>query len=191
MEEREDKREEAETSGGMVEEVSPAGEVSIEILKDELGKKEAEYKEMNDKYLRALAEMDNFRKRVAREQSESVKFANEKILCDLLSVVDNMERAVLHSREKKDFDVLIDGLELTMKEFNSVFDKYGVKCIESVGQPFDPNRHHAVAIIESESHQDNTIVEEFRKGYVLNDRILRPSLVSVSKKKEETETKQG
>ena len=191
MEEREDKREEAETSGGMVEEVSPAGEVSIETLKDELGKKEAEYKEMNDKYLRALAEMDNFRKRVAREQSESVKFANEKILCDLLSVVDNMERAVLHSREKKDFDVLIDGLELTMKEFNSVFDKYGVKCIESVGQPFDPNRHHAVAIIESESHQDNTIVEEFRKGYVLNDRILRPSLVSVSKKKEETETKQG
>ena len=187
----EDREEEAETSGGMVEEVSPAGEVSIEILKDELGKKEAEYKEMNDKYLRALAEMDNFRKRVAREQSESVKFANEKILCDLLSVVDNMERAVLHSREKKDFDALIDGLELTMKEFNSVFDKYGVKCIESVGQPFDPNRHHAVAIIESESHQDNTIVEEFRKGYVLNDRILRPSLVSVSKKKEETETKQG
>jgi len=190
LEEREDKKEEAETSSGMVEEVSPAGEVSIETLKDELGKKEAECKELGDKYLRALAEMDNFRKRVAREQSESVKFANEKILCDLLSVVDNMERAVLHSREKKDFDALIDGLELTMKEFSSVFDKYGVKCIESVGQPFDPNRHHAVAIIESESHQDNTIVEEFRKGYVLNDRILRPSIVSVSKKKDGAERNQ-
>ncbi len=153
-------------------------------LREALDKKEAECKDLNDKYLRTLAEMENFRKRMVREQSESVKYANEKILCDLLTVIDNIERAVLHSREKKDFDALINGLELTMKEFAGVLEKYGVKCIESAGQTFDPARHHAVSTVESDARQDNTVVEEFRKGYLLNDRILRPSLVSVAKKKE-------
>jgi len=155
---------------------------------DKLDKKEAECKDLNDKYLRILAEMENFRKRMVREQSESVKYANERILCDLLTVIDNVERAVLHSKEKKDFDALINGLELTMKEFAGVLEKYGVKCIESRGQTFDPARHHAVSTVESDVQQDNTVVEDFRKGYILNDRILRPSLVSVAKKKEGAES---
>ena len=155
---------------------------------DKLDKKEAECKDLNDKYLRTLAEMENFRKRMVREQSESVKYANEKILCDLLTVIDNIERAVLHSKEKKDFDVLINGLELTMREFSSVLEKYGIKCIESRGQTFDPAKHHAVSTVEFSAQQDNTVVEEFRKGYLLNDRILRPSLVSVAKKKEGAES---
>lgn len=152
-------------------------------LREALDTKEAECNDLNDKYLRTLAEMENFRKRMVREQSESVKYANEKILCDLLTVIDNIERAVLHSRDKKDFDALINGLELTMKEFAGVLEKYGVKCVESRGQTFDPARHHAVSTVESDAQQDNTVVEEFRKGYLLNDRILRPSLVSVAKKK--------
>ena len=155
---------------------------------DKLDKKEAECKDLNDKYLRTLAEMENFRKRMVREQSESVKYANEKILCDLLTVIDNIERAVMHSKEKKDFDVLINGLELTMREFSGVLEKYGVKCIESRGQTFDPAKHHAVSTVEFSAQQDNTVVEEFRKGYLLNDRILRPSLVSVAKKKEGAES---
>ena len=155
---------------------------------DKLDKKEAECKDLNDKYLRTLAEMENFRKRMVREQSESVKYANERILCDLLTVIDNVERAVLHSKEKKDFDALINGLELTMKELAGVLEKYGVKCVESRGQTFDPARHHAVSTVESDAQQDNTVVEEFRKGYLLNDRILRPSLVSVAKKKEGAES---
>ena len=186
MEDKEVKQEDVEAA--RPEEGAPAAGQSIEILREPLDKKEAEYKDLHDKYLRALAEMDNFRKRVAREQVESIKYANEKILCDLLSVVDNIERAILHSKEKKDFDALIDGLELTVKEFNSILEKYGVKCVESIGQLFDPTRHHAVAMVESNAHQDNTIVEEFRKGYILNDRILRPSLVSVAKKKEGAES---
>ena len=157
-------------------------------LRETLDKKEAECKDLNDKYLRTLAEMENFRKRMVREQSESVKYANEKILCDLLTVIDNIERAVLHSKEKKDFDVLINGLELTMKEFAGVLEKYGVKCIESSGQTFDPARPHAVSTVESDVQQDNTVVEDFRKGYILNDRILRPSLVSVAKKREGAES---
>ena len=155
---------------------------------DKLDKKEDECKDLNDKYLRTLAEMENFRKRMIREQSESVRYANEKILCDLLAVIDNVERAVLHSKEKKDFDALINGLELTMKEFAGVLEKYGGKCIESRGQTFDPARHHAVSTVESDAQQDNTVVEEFRKGYLLNDRILRPSLVSVAKKREGAES---
>ncbi len=181
-----DKKEDIETSEGGSEEGPPVAEESIETLRETLNKKEAEYKELYDKYLRTIAEMENFRKRVAREHAESIKYANEKILCDLLTVIDNIERALLHSKERKDFDALIDGLDLTMKEFNILMEKYGVKCIESTGQPFDPTRHHAVSMVESDAQQDNTIIEEFRKGYTLNDRILRPSLVSVVKKKEET-----
>lgn len=160
------------------------GEESIASLREALEKKEAECRELQDKYVRALAEMDNFRKRMNREMNDSVKFANEKILGDLLAVVDNMERAITHSRDKKDFTSLIDGLELTMKEFRGVFEKHGVQSVESVGQLFDPSKHHAVAMIESDTHGDNVIVEEFRKGYLLNDRVLRPSLVSVAKKKD-------
>jgi len=160
------------------------GEESIASLREALEKKEAECRELQDKYVRALAEMDNFRKRMNREMNDSVKFANEKILGDLLAVLDNMERAITHSREKKDFDSLLDGLELTMKEFRGVFEKHGVQSVESVGQLFDPSKHHAVSMVESDSHGDNVIVDEFRKGYLLNDRVLRHSLVSVAKKKD-------
>ncbi len=155
-------------------------------LKEELEKKEREIQELKDKYLRALAEMDNFRKRAARDQAEAIKYANEKLLTDLLSVIDNIERAILHSKEKKDFEALINGLELTLKEFNEVVAKYGLKTIEALGQPFDPTRHHAVSLVETEEHEDNMVVEEFRKGYILNDRVLRPSLVGVTKRKEIT-----
>lgn len=186
MEDHEVKQEDLEATGA--ESGTPAAGQSIDNLREALDKKETEYKDLHDKYLRALAETENFRKRVTREQVESIKYANEKILCDLLSVVDNIERAILHSKEKKDFDALTDGLELTVKEFNTVLEKYGVKCVESIGQLFDPARHHAVATVESNAHQDNIIVEEFRKGYILNDRILRPSLVSVAKKKDGSES---
>lgn len=165
------------------EAVDLSGE-ALEALQEALNKKEAECKEMGDKYLRVLAEMDNYRKRVAREQADSVKYANEKILSDLLTVVDNLDRAIVHSKDKKDFDSLIDGLDLTLKEFRGVMDKYGVKGIETIGETFDPEKHHAVSIVESETHQDNSIVDEFRKGYILNDRVIRHSLVSVAKKKE-------
>lgn len=167
-----------------VTEDEAAGEESVASVRDALEKKEAECRELQDKYVRTIAEMDNFRKRMNRELNDSVKFANEKILGDLLTVVDNMELAINHSKEKKDFDSLIDGLELTMKEFKGVFEKHGVESIESVGQLFDPSRHHAVSVTESDTHGENIIVEEFRKGYILNDRVLRHSLVSVAKKKD-------
>lgn len=190
MEDNQTKKEEFESPKEAAEEGVTSTEDTIETLREALNKKEAECKELQDKYLRTLAEMENFRKRMMREQAESLRYANEKIISDLLSVVDNIDRAILHSKEKKDFDALIDGLELTRKEFDGVLEKYGVKCIEAVGLPFDPSKHHAVATVESDTHEDNVIVEEFRKGYILNDRILRPPLVSVSKKREETEKEQ-
>src|SRR4030067_3406435 len=128
-----------------------AGEESVASVRETLEKKEAECRELQDKYLRTVAEMDNFRKRMNREMNDSVKFANEKILGDLLPVIDNMERAITHSKDKKEFDSLIDGLELTMKEFMGVFEKQGVQFIESVGQLFDPARNHAVSMVESDS----------------------------------------
>ena len=166
------------------EDRTPGEAMNIDAMKEALEKKEAECREFQDKYVRTLAEMENFRKRMNREMNDSVKFANEKILGDLLPVIDNMERAITHSKDKKEFDSLIDGLELTMKEFMGVFEKHGVQFIESVGQLFDPARHHAVSMVESDTCDDNVIVEEFRKGYILNDRVLRHSLVSVAKNKQ-------
>ncbi len=187
MEDNEVKKEEVERSGVEKEVIRPE-DMDVKALRKALEKKETEFQELQNKYLRTLAEMDNFRKRAAREQTESIRYANEKIMSDLLPVIDNMERAITHSTEKKDFDVLIDGLNLILQEFSNAMDKHGVKCIESIGQPFDPSIHHAVVRVDTGTHNDNMIVEEFRKGYLLNDRVLRPALVSVAKKKDETKT---
>jgi len=151
-------------------------------LEREIQKKGGEYQALNDKYLRSIADMDNQRKRMAREQAEAIKYANEKLFQDILPVVDNLERASLHAREKKDFTALIEGLNLTLREFLGVLDKFGIRPVESLGQPFDPARHHAVAQVESSEHEEGVVVEELRKGYLLNDRTLRPALVSVAKK---------
>src|SRR4030067_3716897 len=123
----------------VVPEGEAAVEESVDSVRETLEKKEAECRELQDKYMRTVAEMDNFRKRMNREMNDSVKFANEKILGDLLAVVDNMERAITHSKDKKDFVSLIDGLELTVKEFRGVFEKHGVQSVELVGQLFDPS----------------------------------------------------
>ena len=148
----------------------------------ELKKKEEEYRALNDKYLRALADMENLRKRMSREQAEAIKYSNEKILLELIPVLDNFERALHHSNEKKDFDALVEGLKLTMRECLSMMEKFGVCQIESLGKTFDPTKHHAVSQVISQKHEEGTVVEELRKGYFLNDRTLRPALVSVSKK---------
>lgn len=141
-----------------------------------------EYDDLFDKHLRLKAEFDNFRKRVEKEKKEFRIFANEKIVFDLLTVMDHLELALKHSRGSRSVKALAEGVGLVLRQFRTVLGKYGLKPIDALGKPFDPQYHDAFMQVESEEHDDSTIVEEFQKGYILADKILRPAKVSVSKK---------
>ncbi|RMH34615.1 MAG: nucleotide exchange factor GrpE [Nitrospirae bacterium] len=150
-------------------------------LREELTKKTQEYNELQEKYLRLAAEFENYKRRIQREQVEQIKFANEKILKELLTTVDNLERAIQCGRDQQTVGALLEGVELTYKHLVDTLTKFGVKQIESAGQPFDPSKHQAVAQVEAPSTPPNMVVEEYQKGYLLNERILRPAMVTVSK----------
>ena len=152
-------------------------------IANELEAKTAEVLALNDKYLRLAAEFENFKRRAQRDQHDAIRFANEKLLKDLLPIIDNLERAIQCGSEQNTSDGLLEGVELTQKQFLETLAKLEVKQISSVGEVFDPTRHQAVAQVESETAEPNTVVEEFQKGYFLHERILRPAMVTVAKEK--------
>ncbi len=156
-------------------------EKEIEELKKQLEEKEKEAKEYYDRLLRAAADLENFKKRAARDKEEWTKFANEDLLKAILPVIDNLERAVNHAEKVVDTGVMIEGVRLTIKQILQTLDRFGLTPFESVGKPFDPAMHEAMIVVESDQHEPNHVVEEFQKGYLLNDRLLRPATVSVSK----------
>lgn len=144
--------------------------------------------ELNDKYLRLYAEFENYKKRVQREKEDLIKYSNEDILYHLLPVIDNLEMALKHSTDNVS-QALIKGVEITLREFQRVTEKFGLVPIPATGKPFDPSVHHAMSQVERADMKDKTVVEEFRKGYMFNGKVLRPSMVAVSKRPaEETET---
>jgi molecular chaperone GrpE len=156
-------------------------EAVIADLKKQIEEKEVEAKANYDRFLRQAAELDNFRKRASRERDESIRYANEALVKELLPVVDNLERAVAHASGGGNGKPLVEGVEMVLKGLLDVLAKHGVTQISAAGQPFDPSKHEAIAQVESADHEPNTVVEELHKGYVLRDRLLRPALVSVSK----------
>lgn len=138
--------------------------------------------EINDKYVRLYAEFENYKKIAARTKEEQLKYANENLMKDLLTVIDHLELALQHSSNSKVADSLAEGVELTLKEFKTVLEKHGLTYIEALGTPFDPSVHHAIAQVETEDKEDNIVVKEFRKGYMFKERVSRAALVGVSKK---------
>jgi len=162
---------------------------SVDESQAALKAKTEELQALQDKYLRLVAEFDNYKKLIQRERSETSKFANENLLRDLLPIIDNLERAVKAARDGSSSDGLIRGVELTLKQFKEVLSKYGVQAVSSVGNPFDPSRHQAMARIETKDEPDNNVIEEFQKGYLLHDRILRPAMVSVAMAPAESQRK--
>jgi len=140
--------------------------------------------ETEDKLLRLAAEFDNTRKRLEREREISLKYAEENILKDLLPGIDNIERAMEQGRETKSIESLLEGVELTRKGLLATLEKYGVKAIESIGQPFDPNIHEALAMEETDKIEPNLVLREYLKGYLFKERLLRPAKVIVSKPSE-------
>lgn len=156
----------------------------MEKLRQALEAKELEAKQNYDRFLRQGAELENFKKRVAREKEEAIRYGNEILIRDLLLILDNLERAVEHARGGGNGEPLLEGIEMVLKGFLEALQKHGVTQIRAKGRPFDPQHHEAFAQVESEEHQPNTVVEELHKGYLLLDRLLRPSLVSVAKARE-------
>ncbi|MGQ9645835.1 MAG: nucleotide exchange factor GrpE [Thermodesulfobacteriota bacterium] len=156
-------------------------EKEIEELKKKLEEKDKEAKEYYDRLLREAADLENFKKRAAKEKEEWTKFANEDLIKAILPVIDNLERAVNHAEKVVDTGVMIEGVRLTIKQLLQTLDRFGLTPFESVGRPFDPSMHEAMLVVESDQHQPNYVVEEFQKGYLLNNRLLRPATVSVSK----------
>lgn len=143
--------------------------------------------EANDKYIRLYADFDNYKKIEARNKEELLKYANEDIMSDILTVIDHLELALQHSTGNETSDSLAEGVELTLKELKNVLEKHGLETIDALGKPFDPSVHHAMSQIESEDAEENSVIKEFRKGYVLRDRVLRASLVGVAIKQNRPE----
>ena len=154
---------------------------NVDINK-KLEEKEKEATANYDKYLRSIAELDNYRKRAAREKADIIKFGKEDIIRDILPFVDSLDRALEHSTG--DVQAFKDGVALIQEQLLSCLKKHGVERIETAGMDFDPNFHEALMQTESDQHEDNKIVSEMGKGYLLNGRLLRPSKVCVCKNKE-------
>ena len=142
---------------------------------------QAEAKLAHDRFLRVSAEFENYKKRSRREVDDFRKYANEALIKELLTVVDNLERAVEVSTEKGENNQLLEGVDLTLKEILKIFEKFNVKPIEALEREFDPAVHQAVLQEASENHAENTVIREFQRGYTIHDRLLRPAMVVVSK----------
>lgn len=162
----------------------------IELLKAQVEEKAKLAGENYDRFLRAQAELDNYKKRVEREKSSLVKYGNEELIKALLPVIDNLERALNHPQGENP-DGLMEGIEITLNQLLQVLEKFGVTPVASVGEPFDPSKHEAMMQVESADHEPNTVVSELQKGYFLNDRLLRPAMVSVAQPPREREEGNG
>lgn len=151
-------------------------EADIEKLKKELEDEKKASEESNKKYLTMLAEYDNFRRRSAKEKEGAYSDAYIDVLEKILPVLDNLERAAAY----KDGESVLHGLELTLKSFNEVLSKLGIKEIDAVGGKFDPNLHNAVMHVEDDEHGEGEVVEVLQKGYMCGDKVLRYAMVKVA-----------
>lgn len=148
---------------------------------DELTALKKENESLKEANLRVQAEFQNYKRRTEKEKSEIYKYANEKIVVELLAVMDNLDRALDSiSHNAEDHQNVLNGVEMIKKSFEDLLEKEGVQVIEAVDQPFDPNLHHAVMTEEKDGCDSDVVIEEFQKGYKLGEKVVRPSMVKVS-----------
>jgi molecular chaperone GrpE len=147
-----------------------------------LKEKEALLREYEDLLKRKQAEFENFRKRMQKELEDYRKYATSDLVLDILSTMDDLERAIDSAKSSRDFDVLLDGIMMVEKQLRAILEKkHGVEKIQTVGEEFDPTVHDAIMMEESEDHEEDTVVEAFQSGYRMHDRVLRPAKVKVAK----------
>ena len=151
----------------------------LEQLEEQVRLKDEEILKQKDTFLREKAELDNFKKRLTKEKEDFAQFANERLLKELLQIEDNLERAM--EAPNANLESLKEGVEMIQKQFKDFLKNQKVEVIEAFGKPFDPNLHEVLNQQESEEHEENTVIEEYSKGFTLNGRILRPAKVVISK----------
>ena len=152
----------------------------IKELEEALAAKGLESASNWDKYLRERADLENYRKRVQKEKEEILKYGNEQIIFEILPSLDNLERAIDHANEESP---IVEGVKLTLSLLVSTLKKFGVTPVDTpAGTPFNPEFHQAMGQVESADQEPNSIVSVFQKGYMLNDRLLRPAMVTVAVK---------
>ena len=160
----------------------------VKNVNDDNSKLNAEIENLKEEKLRILAEMENLRKRFEKDKIDSIKYGNHNLARDMLTLGDNLSRALdaISSDEKRSesFNNLIDGLKIVQKEFVMILEKHGVKKIESINKKFDHNYHQAMLEVETDEFNEGYVVQEILSGFTLHDRLLRPSMVGVSKKPE-------
>ncbi len=147
--------------------------------------KDAKIEEQKNQMLRLMADFDNYKKRALADREEIICFSNEVLILELLPIIDSFERAMSHALSKKhsaEAEEMIKGFALIKKQLEDMLAKTGLKAIESTGKEFDPNLHEAVLAKEAEGIEDGMVLEEMQKGYKLKEKVIRPSMVIVSKK---------
>jgi len=162
------------------EKVVASAEEVVNDLEARIEAKEKELKETYDRLLRVTAEYENYKKRMAREMDDFRKYANQSLLKEMLSVVDHIELALQAVSDAGPDQSLAEGLNLTLKELQRILEKFNVKPIDAVGKPFNPEFHEAILRETSGEVSETTVVREMQKGYMINQRLLRPSLVVVA-----------
>lgn len=178
--------EEAKAEAAEEAEEKAEAEEAEEAAEDKAADEEASAEEQeSERYMRLMAEFQNFKRRAAKEKTDIHAFANERIVNDLLPVLDNFERALGQEAEASENEELKNyakGMELIFEQFKGALEKAGVKEIEALGEDFDPNVHNAVMTEQTDEYEDGKISKVMQKGYKLNDRVVRPSMVAVNKK---------
>jgi molecular chaperone GrpE len=153
----------------------------LEALRAQVAEKEREIAELKDKYLRALADGENARKRIRQQSEENIRLQRENLLRELLPIIDNLERAVDAARGGGNGKPIVEGVEMVLRSLLDLLRRHGVTPQEAIGQPFNPQFHEAADHIESDQYAPNTVIREFHRGYQIGERVLRPARVVVAK----------
>jgi molecular chaperone GrpE len=161
-------------------------DASPESLRARLEEAEANAQDFRDRALRAQAEVENIRRRASRDVESAHKYALEKFTAELLPVLDSLEKAVEVAAESPAAESIAEGVELSLKLFLSVLEKHGVECIDPQGEPFDPQRHEAMAMVASPHAEPNSVLDVMQRGYVLNGRLVRAAKVIVARAPEQS-----
>lgn len=181
-----DSRKNPAAEGEMAQKERENYQSRIKELHIKMAEQEKQLNEAEDAAMRARANLENYKKRVQREKAEQFNYGNEEMASAFLDVLDNLERALQHSREA-DPRSIIEGVKLTQRMMEQTFERFGVTPINAVGEKFDPNYHEAVAQVQRDDVEPGTVLEEHKRGYMLKDRLLRPSMVVVAGKSSESQ----
>lgn len=156
------------------------GSVAVEPELCEEEKLRRQVAELEDRLLRTSAEFDNYKKRMARQYEDIIRSANDSLIMELLEIIDNFERALNHKDDNTSLEAFRQGTELIFNQMVNLLNKYDIQPIEAVGQPFDPNLHHAMLQVDTDEYEENIVALEMAKGYRQGQRVIRHSKVGVS-----------